>query len=111
MAPKFYEPLMKEALSACSWIGASRGQIDELKETQAAVLRIKTGLSTLEIEASRLGLDWREIISQKAREKKMIDAAGLNFSDETTKPGTLAGGDRRSGTGQADNQRDNEENE
>jgi capsid protein len=28
-----------EAMSRCDWIGASRGQIDELKETQAAILR------------------------------------------------------------------------
>ncbi|MEL6368404.1 MAG: phage portal protein, partial [Pseudomonadota bacterium] len=49
-----------EALARCDWIGASRGQIDELKETQAAVLRIQNGLSTYEDEISRLGGDWRK---------------------------------------------------
>jgi hypothetical protein len=29
-APNFYAPMMKEAYAACSWIGAARGQIDEL---------------------------------------------------------------------------------
>lgn len=73
----FYQPLHKEALTNCTWIGASRGQIDELKETQAAVLRLKYNLSTLEAEQARLGLDWRETIRQKAREKLEFEAHDL----------------------------------
>lgn len=65
----FYLPLAKEALCACSWIGASRGQIDELKETQAAILRINAGLSTREKESARLGDDWRATMRQLKREK------------------------------------------
>jgi len=61
-----------DAISRCSWIGASRGQIDELKETQAAVLRINNGLSTMEDEIARLGGDWRKNLRQVAREKAMI---------------------------------------
>ncbi|MFC5394416.1 phage portal protein [Bosea vestrisii] len=66
-----YEGQNFDAISACDWIGASRGQIDELKETQAAVLRLKYNLSTHEEELSRLGKDWRAGFRQKAREKKM----------------------------------------
>ena len=61
-----------DALSRCDWIGASRGQIDELKETQAAVLRINNGLSTLEEEIARLGGDWRKKLRQRARELKLV---------------------------------------
>lgn len=86
-AALFYEPLFKDALVQCDWIGASRGQIDELKETQAAVLRITSGLSTRESEAARLGQDWRKLLRQRAREKKMEDALGLDFSSQATKPG------------------------
>jgi lambda family phage portal protein len=78
-APSFYEGLNKEAYCQCAWIGASRGQIDELKETQAAVARIDAGLSTKEIEAARLGLDWREIFAQQAREQAEAEKAGLVF--------------------------------
>lgn len=68
----FYEPLVKDALCRSAWIGASRGQIDQLKETEAAAMRIQTGISTLEMECARLGQDYRDIILQRAREKKML---------------------------------------
>lgn len=60
--------LMFDALSQCSWIGAARGQIDELKETQAAVLRLKNGLSTYEDELAAQGKDWRKVYAQLERE-------------------------------------------
>lgn len=85
-ASRFYEPLMKEALTACDWIGASRGQIDELKETQAMQHRLESGVSTRRIEAARLGLDWRDLIDQQVREKKRRADAGLD--EVTLTPGT-----------------------
>lgn len=62
--------MMFDALANADWIGAARPQIDELKETQAAVLRIKYGLSTHEDELSRLGKDWRKVYAQLEREAK-----------------------------------------
>jgi lambda family phage portal protein len=73
----FYEPLVKDALCRATWIGAARGQIDELKETEAAALRIEKGLSTLEQECARLGHDFRDVITQRAREKRLLEQAGL----------------------------------
>jgi len=78
---------MKEAYTACSWIGASRGQIDELKETQAAIMRIKSGLSTYENEIAKLGKDYREIFAQRAREEKLIKAKGLYFTLDAQREG------------------------
>lgn len=78
-APNFYEGLNKEAYCAASWIGASTGQIDELKETQAAVLRVNNGLSTREDELARLGKDWRPIFRQLLREQKLAEEMGLTF--------------------------------
>lgn len=86
-AAHFYEPLMKDAYCSCTWIGASRGQIDELKETQAAILRIKSGLSTYEIEVSKLGLDYREVFEQRAREEGIIESKGLFFSLDAQREG------------------------
>jgi len=80
-----YRPLMMEAITQCSWIGSGRGQIDELKETQAAILRIKSGLSTYEEECARLGNDFRRIFAQRAREEKIIKRYGLAFSLEAEK--------------------------
>lgn len=77
----FYEPLVKDALCTCAWIGASRGQIDELKETEAAVARISGGLSTYEIECARLGNDFRIVFEQRARENKLMEKYKLVFGD------------------------------
>jgi lambda family phage portal protein len=75
----FYDPVMREALLQCDWIGASRGQIDELKETEAAVMRINEGLSTREEEAAKLGKDWRRVFRQRAREDALMKKLGLEF--------------------------------
>jgi lambda family phage portal protein len=66
-----------DALSRCEWIGAARGQIDEGKETDAAIARLTAGLSTLEDEIARLGKDYRKVLRQVAREQKMIRDLGL----------------------------------
>lgn len=76
-APSWYDGMNADAYSAGEWIGASRGQIDELKETQAAVLRLKYHLSTYEDEAARLGRDWRKMLAQRERETKELKARGL----------------------------------
>jgi lambda family phage portal protein len=68
-----------DAVSRVDWIGASRGQIDELKETQAAIARIEAGLSTAEDELARLGKDWRKVFRQLKREQALRDALGLIF--------------------------------
>ena len=86
----FYQPYMKDALTRCSWIGTGRGQIDEMKETQAAMLRVQSGLSTYETECARLGFDYREVFQQLSREQKSIEELGLNVSMNAEKPGAGA---------------------
>jgi lambda family phage portal protein len=100
----YYAGQNKDAISASMWIGASRGQIDELKETQAAVMRIKAGLSTYEIEASRLGFDFRDLFEQQASEKEQMEELGLSFNADPTKDGTLSsqrGGNEDNANGNA----------
>ncbi len=76
--------LMFEALSQADWIGAARGQIDELKETQAATLRIKFGLSTHEDELARLGKDWRKVYIQLERERKERERRGIDLLEDNS---------------------------
>lgn len=73
----FYQGLNRDAFCRCTWIGASRGQIDEYKETQAAVLRLRAGLSTHEDEIARLGGDWRETFAQLRREQAAREGLSL----------------------------------
>lgn len=83
----FYEPLVANALTRATWIGAARGQVDEMKETQSALERVKGNISTLEIECARVGLDWRDVIRQRAREKKAMSELGLDdIADAETSP-------------------------
>ena len=85
-------PVVAAALCSCDWVGAGRGQIDELKETQAALLRINGGLSTWEQEISRQsGGDWRGYFRQQAREKKFAESLGLDFSLAAQVSGAASG--------------------
>lgn len=77
--PSLYDGLNIEAYTACSWIGAARGMIDELKETQASVQRLRNGLSTFEEEHARQGRDWREVFAQLKKEKLEMERLGLEF--------------------------------
>jgi len=84
-----------DALAQAEWIGASRGQIDELKETQAAVLRMKHGLTTLEYENARLGNDWRNVLRQRKREIDMAEDLGVPLSEDTATEGAVEQDARR----------------
>jgi len=83
----FYRPLMKDAYTRASWIGTGRGQIDELKETQAAMLRIKAGLSTFEEECANLGRDYREVFAQRAKENALQERLGLSCTLDASRDG------------------------
>lgn len=98
-APSFYEGLNAEAYSNAEWIGAGQGQIDPLKETQAAVLKLKSGLSTQEYEIARMsGGDWRSVKRQIARERaldeKYQNPSVYDTGDTTDMENSLSGSPR-----------------
>lgn len=95
----FYAGQNKDAICSADWIGANRGQIDELKETQAAILRIRAGLSTYEDESARFGKDYRKLFAQRAKEDRLIDELGLQFNADPTK------GDGQGGQGVKDDKK------
>jgi lambda family phage portal protein len=94
-APDLYEN--RRAYSACRWVGPGKGWVDPVKEAQAAILRIRSGLSTLEDECAEQGRYWIEVLEQLAREQDVIAELGLpNFlfttpiigiDDKETAPG------------------------
>lgn len=95
-APNFWEGLNRDAYASCEWIGASRGQIDELKETQAAVLRIKYHLTTYEDELARLGKDWRRVFAQREREQEIMESRGLTVDPQDNMMNAASGAPRES---------------
>lgn len=83
-APSFYEKLNAEAYLSADWISSGWGQIDELKETQAAFLRIQYGLSTREDECARFGKDVGEVMAQQAIEQAEAKRLGLEYGSSQT---------------------------
>lgn len=69
-APGFFtDPIRRKLWSQAIWIGPSPGQIDPIKEVQAAVMRIAHGFSTHEKETSELtGMDWDTNVDVLRRE-------------------------------------------
>ena len=72
-APGFFDdPIIKAAYCKAEWHGPSPGQIDPLKEVNAAVIRIREELSTREREAAELtGTDYTVNHRQRIREEIM----------------------------------------
>jgi lambda family phage portal protein len=69
-APGFDEH--RRAYARAFWIGPGRGWVDPVKEARAAQIRMDIGVSTLERECAEQGLDWEEVLEQRARERKRM---------------------------------------
>ncbi|NVI06358.1 phage portal protein [Paraburkholderia youngii] len=65
------------AYSRCDWLGVARGWVDPVKEKQGAVLGMDAGLSTLKRECAEQGLDWEEVLAQRAIELKAFARLGM----------------------------------
>lgn len=74
-APGYYEN--QAAYATANWIGAGRGWVDPMKEAQASGERVRNNVSTLEREAAEQGLDWEEVLEQRAREESFARSLGL----------------------------------
>jgi lambda family phage portal protein len=74
-APDFYE--YRRAYARSRWIGPGRGWVDPVKEAKAAQTRMDIGVSTLENECAEQGLDWEEVLEQRARERERMAELGL----------------------------------
>ena len=89
-APGFFDdPAIRQAWCGCSWMGASMGHVDPLKEVNAAAMRIANNITTQEQEASEYnGNDWAANVRQRRRELEALQefAALMQSGGETTPP-------------------------
>lgn len=77
--------LIDKAWSKSQWNGPSQGQIDPLKEANAAVIRINNGLSTRTRETAELnGGDFEQNIGILAKENKLLAVKGVGINAQTT---------------------------
>lgn len=74
-APGYYDN--RWAYERCKWIGPGRGWIDVTKEADAAATRLDHNLSTLEQECAEQGLDWEEVLEQRAVEIARMKELGI----------------------------------
>ena len=78
-APGFFnDPIAAKAWARAEWHGPAPGQVDPVKEVQAAQMRVQNGFSTRERESIELiGSDFDRNIDQLQREVERMKAAGI----------------------------------
>ncbi len=78
-APGFFsDPMVRKAYCGAEWNGPSQGQIDPLKEVNAAAKRVQEGFSTRTRETQELtGGDFFRNLSLRVREEKLRREGGL----------------------------------
>ncbi len=88
-APGFFaDPAIRAAWCGAEWFGDAQGQLDPLKEANAAKVRVDEGFSTREREAAELtGMKYENIHAVRTREEKMRRDDGL-AKDSATVPDT-----------------------
>lgn len=81
-APGFFDdPAIRAAWSSADWYGDAQGQLDPLKEANAAKVRVEEGFSTREREAAELtGMKYETVHAIRKREESMRKADGLTGS-------------------------------
>jgi len=78
-APGFFDDIrIRQAYSSTIWIGDAPGQIDPMKEVNAAEKRLNLGLSTLDEETVLLtGGDFERNYPRIIKERRLMEAAGM----------------------------------
>ncbi|MCP4635622.1 MAG: phage portal protein [Methyloversatilis sp.] len=92
-APDFYEK--RYAYARCRFIFSGRGWIDPVKEAEAAGIRMRLGISTLEAECAEQGLDWEEVLEQQAAERAVKQRLGLPLDIPATSGAPASPGTQR----------------
>lgn len=64
-------------LTACRFTGSPAIQADPVKGAKAAELRLSNGTSTLQQECADMGLDWQDVMRQRAKESALAKELGL----------------------------------
>lgn len=78
-APGFFsDPLIRKAWLGTSWIGDAAGQIDPLKEINAAAKRVEMTITTLDEESRKFtGTPWEGKLPQVLKERAILRENGV----------------------------------
>lgn len=85
----FSDPAIRKAYTAAQWYGPTQGQLDPVKEVEAAELRVKNGFSTRAKEAMELtGTDYQDNVRIAKVENELLkEAMGDGDSAEAKRNG------------------------
>lgn len=103
VAPDYYAN--RYAYRRCTWTMSGRGWVDPLKEANAASVRMENNITTLRQECAEQGLDWEEVLEQRAAEQQMMRDLGIP-SASTPEP---AGDPEPDGDEQGEDQNESED--
>ena len=79
----FDDPLLFKSYTRAEWHGPAQGQLDPVKEVNAAIARVHNGYSTHEREAAELtGSEYESNIQKLAYEKRLREQYGLEEGGE-----------------------------
>jgi capsid protein len=87
-APGFFsDAAVRAAWCGAEWHGPSQGQLDPVKEAQAAEMRVASGFSTRTRETAELtGGNWERFNRVREREEKLRRDAGVVMAPTATSP-------------------------
>lgn len=82
----FNDPLVRKTYCSAQWYGPTQGQLDPVKEVQAAEYRVRFGFSTRAKESMELtGTDFWDNIRTAKRENELMKDAGLSTEGSLSK--------------------------
>ena len=90
--------------TAHEWMPRGWDWVDPLKDMLAAEKAIELGITSRTRLAARRGVDFEEVIADQVRERRIMEAAGLDTDDGTSRSLLMAlvtGGEDEDGEGQA----------
>ena len=87
-APGFFtDPIIRAAWCGTEWHGPAAGQLDPMKEAQAADLRIQIGVSNRQRESIELnGSDFENNVKELGREQQLMDKYGIPTITQSARP-------------------------
>lgn len=77
-APDFYDARFDYC--AAEWIGPGAGVVDPVKEMEADIAGLESGVLTLSEVIAKRGGDWESVADQRARERDKLQELGLSSS-------------------------------
>ncbi len=88
-APGFFrDPAIRKAYCGADWNGPTQGQLDPLKEVNAAKVRVEEDFSTRAKEAAEFsGTDYDVIIQDRSYEERVRRENGLVYENKTVNVG------------------------